>query len=335
MSKHMSLRSESALAPHVGALLEALASSSTQPLDLQRTGFDPLDLALDGGFNSEELVLVGGRPGVGKTVMMTQLARTAALAGRRAVYVSYEHSERAMLSRLLTLELAESSEDLDATMLLTLRRLVRSYCFGSTTDEEFRGFHPRLSVAADRLSSLGERLQIVAASHRTTDLEVIIGLASATLSTGDLLLVDYLQKIPAPVTTDRGPTFEVAEVLKDLANELGVTVVVAAAATDAGINRGRLRLEQLEGGAGLAHECDIALILNEKLTATSPVHLAYDTTRIDEARNQVVVSVEKNRRGPTDINMQYTKDFANFRFRSKGTFVSDTLMDDIPTEERT
>ena len=57
--------------PHVGALLEALASSSTRPLDLQGTGFDPLDLALDGGFNSEELVLVGGRPGVGKTVMMT------------------------------------------------------------------------------------------------------------------------------------------------------------------------------------------------------------------------------------------------------------------------
>ncbi|MFA9564030.1 MAG: DnaB-like helicase C-terminal domain-containing protein [Acidimicrobiales bacterium] len=333
MSKHMSLQSGTTQMPHVGTLLEALASSSTQPLDLQGTGFDPLDLALDGGFNSEELVLVGGRPGVGKTVMMTQLARTAALAGRRAVYVSYEHSERAMLSRLLTLELAENSDDLDATMLLTLRRLIRSYCFGSTTDEEFRAHHPRLSVSADRLASLGERLQIVAASHRTTDLEVISQLASAALSTGDILLIDYLQKIPAPVTTDRGPTFEVAEVLKDLANELGVTVVVAAAVTDAGISRGRIRLDHLEGRAALAHECDIALILNEKVKATSPVHLAYDTTRIDEARNQVVMSVEKNRRGPTDINMEFTKDFANFRFHPNGSFVSDTLMDDIPSEE--
>ncbi len=68
------------------------------------------------------------------------------------------------------------------------------------------------------------------------------------------------------------------------------------------------------------------------MKATSPVHLAYDTTRIDEARNQVVVSVEKNRRGPTDINMEFTKDFANFRFDPKGSFVSDTLMDDLPTE---
>lgn len=333
MAKHLALDDGMAERPHVGALLAALASSATQPLDLQGTGFDPLDLALDGGLNAEELVLVGGRPGVGKTVMLTQLARTAALAGRRAVYVSYEHSERAMLARLLTLELAETSDDLDPTTLLSLRRVVRAYCFGSITDEVFRGEHPRLSVAADRLASLGERLQIVAASHRTTDLEVISELASATVSTGDLLVIDYLQKIPAPVTTDRGPTFEVAEVLKDLANELGATVVVAAAASDMGIVRGRLRLDHLEGGAGLAHECDVALLLNEKVKATSPVHLAYDTTRIEEARNQVVVSVEKNRRGPTDINMEFTKDFANFRFDPKGTFVSDTLIDDIPRED--
>jgi replicative DNA helicase len=332
MANHMSLDSDATQMPHVGALLEALAASSTQPLDLQATGFDPLDLALDGGLNAEELVLIGGRPGVGKTVMMTQLARTAALAGRRAVYVSYEHSERAMLARLLTLELAENADGLDATMLLTLRRLIRSYCFGGITAREFQTHHPRLSVASDRLASLGERLQIVAASHRTTDLPVITELASAAVSTGDMVLIDYLQKIPAPEHTDRGPTFEVAEVLKDMANELGVTVVVAAAASDAGIARGRLRLDHLEGGAGLAHECDIALLLNEKVKATSPVHLAYDTTRIDQARNQVVVSVEKNRRGPTDINMEFSKDFANFRFDPKGSFVSDTLMDDIPTE---
>ena len=333
MTEHLSLESGPAELPHVGALLDALASSSTQPLDLQGTGFDPLDLALDGGFNAEELVLVGGRPGVGKTVMLTQVARTAALAGRRSVYVSYEHSERAMLSRLLTLELAETAEGMDATTLLSLRRVVRSYCFGWTTDAEFRSEHPRLPVAADRLASLGERLQIVAASHRTTDLGVISELASSSVSTGDLLVIDYLQKSPAPTTTDRGPTFEVAEVLKDLANELGVTVVVAAAASDAGLGRGRLRLDHLEGGAGLAHECDVALLLNEKVSATSPVHLAYDTTRIEEARNQVVVSVEKNRRGPTDINMEFTKDFANFRFDRKGRFVSDTLMDDIPRED--
>ena len=332
MSKHMSLDSGHAQVPHVGALLEALATSPAQPSDLQATGFDPLDLALDGGFNAEELVLLGGQPGVGKTVMMTQLARTTALAGRRALYVSYEHSERAMLSRLLTLELAEQSEGMDATTLLTLRRQIRSYCFGAVGDDQFRRTDPRLSVAADRLASLGERLQIVGGSRRTTDLDVISELAAATVSTGDIVLIDYLQKIPPPRVLDRGATFEVAEVLKDLANELGVTVVVAAAASDAGLARGRLRLDHLEGGAGLAHECDIALLLNEKLTATSPVHLAYDTTRIEEARNLVVVSVEKNRRGPTDINMEFTKDFANFRFNPKGSFVADTLMDDIPRE---
>ena len=333
MTKHMGFDAETPQMPHVGALLEALATSSTQPLDLQPTGFDPLDLALDGGFNAEELVLIGGRPGVGKTVMMVQLARTAALSGRRVLYISYEHSERAMLSRLLTLELASTADDLDATTLLTLRRVVRAYCFGSISNEDFRDDHPRLSVAADRLASLGERMQIVAGSHRTTDLSVITRLASDAVADGDLVLVDYLQKIPAPEVTDRGPTFEVAEVLKDMANELGVTVVVAAAASDAGIGRGRLRLDHLEGGAGLAHECDVALLLNEKVGATSPVHLAYDTTRIEEARNQVVISVEKNRRGPTDINMEFTKDFANFRFDPKGRFVSDTLIDDIPRED--
>ena len=34
------------------------------------TGYDPFDAALGGGLHAEDLVLVGGRPGVGKTIAM-------------------------------------------------------------------------------------------------------------------------------------------------------------------------------------------------------------------------------------------------------------------------
>jgi len=69
------------------------------------TGFDPLDAALGGGVGVQDLVIVGGRPGVGKTVVALQWARWMAMQGRPVVFACYEHGERALLARLFALEL--------------------------------------------------------------------------------------------------------------------------------------------------------------------------------------------------------------------------------------
>ena len=43
------------------------------------TGFGPLDDVLRGGMRAQDLVLVGGRPGIGKTVITLQWARWMAM----------------------------------------------------------------------------------------------------------------------------------------------------------------------------------------------------------------------------------------------------------------
>ena len=72
------------------------------------TGFTPLDACLGGGLQAEDLVLLGGPQGVGKTVAVLQMARNIARDGHAlAIVVCFEHSEIYLLLRLLSMESVE------------------------------------------------------------------------------------------------------------------------------------------------------------------------------------------------------------------------------------
>jgi hypothetical protein len=46
-----------------------------------------------------------------------------------------------------------------------------------------------------------------------------------------------------------------------------------------------------------------------------------------------VFGIEKNRDGPGLVDLEFRKDFANFRFDSHGSFVAEQLVDDVLFEE--
>ena len=71
------------------------------------TGFEPLDELLAGGIRPGELMLLGGKPGVGKTIACLQAARAMARQGVVVVYLCYEHDDVTLLTRLLSCELGE------------------------------------------------------------------------------------------------------------------------------------------------------------------------------------------------------------------------------------
>jgi replicative DNA helicase len=64
------------------------------------TGFPILDQKLGGGLRSKQLLVIGGRPGTGKTSLMGQMAAQMAMAGYRTMLVTIEMSGREMVSRL-------------------------------------------------------------------------------------------------------------------------------------------------------------------------------------------------------------------------------------------
>ena len=72
------------------------------------TGFQPLDDVLSGGIRAQDLVLLGGRPGVGKTVASLQWARWMAMQGDTALSPQLAAT---MLDEVRRLDVPDSPEE--------------------------------------------------------------------------------------------------------------------------------------------------------------------------------------------------------------------------------
>ena len=148
------------------------------------TGYHPLDTFLGGGFAPQDLVVVGGKPGTGKTVAMMQWARTIARAGKTAAMVSYDHGERSMLSRLLSLELGEAAGDVDLTTMEHLRRAIKDHLAGACTAEKLVAFHPALRRAYEAVESYGPNLYLFRGSAIETDIAALRTMAQEVVGPG-------------------------------------------------------------------------------------------------------------------------------------------------------
>ncbi|MGI9621993.1 MAG: DnaB-like helicase C-terminal domain-containing protein [Acidimicrobiales bacterium] len=292
------------------------------------TGFHPLDSVLDGGFSPQDLVLLGGKPGVGKTIAMVQWARNMAQQGARVVFASYELSERNLLGRLLSAEVCARHKDLDSTAKHRLKMIILdSIKAGAVAeDQDVRGV---IREAYDAIDEYADRLLLQRVSGYHTGPSELNDLAAEWVGPGGALFVDYLQKVPVRGAKDDSErVLTVAESLKETAMTHDVCVVAAAAVNAEGLGQRRLRLEHMRGSALLAHEVDLAIAMNEKSTALSKSHLAYDPHLLEASKNQIVFSIEKNREGPANVHLEFDKEFEDYRFNPAGGFVAQRLTDD-------
>jgi len=298
------------------------------------TQFQPLDDVLGGGLRAQELVLLGGRPGVGKTIAALQWARAFALAGRTALYVCFEHSPQVLLGRLFALELGSLVRPDEVTSLDKLRELAREIALGAGDVADLVA-DPLGEEALGRVRAYGDRLHLVQASGKTTGMAEIEAMVTQRRDGPTALFVDYVQKVQTDLRFDdeSARTTLVVESLKDLAMTHEIAVVGIAAADKPAFEARRMRLHHLRGSAALAHECDVALILNEMALAVSKTHLAFDPVCAETFKRKVVMSVEKNRGGPAQMDLEFTKDFGSYRFDTDGTFVTDRLVDDVLINE--
>jgi replicative DNA helicase len=293
-----------------------------------RTGFHPLDDVLDGGFSSQDVVLLGGKPGVGKTIAMIQWARNIAAAGHRVVFASYELSEPNLLGRLLTTEIGIRNRHLDQQQRHEIKSVIRN-CVKAGTVGDDNAVRQVIRDAYDAIDDYADRLLLQRVSGYHTGPGELAALAADWVGPGGVLLVDYLQKVPVKGAKDDSErVLRVAESLKETAMAHDVCVVAAAAVNAEGLGERRLRLEHMRGSALLAHEVDLAIAMNEKSTALSRSHLAYDPHLLERSKNQVVFSIEKNREGPANVHLEFDKEFEDYRFNPDGGFVAQRLADD-------
>lgn len=318
-------------AHRVSTLLEQLRTGSFESVGLAPvgTGFEPLDSVLDGGFLPGEVILLGGQPGAGKTICALQWARNICLSGRKVTFACFEHDEPTLMYRLVVQEMAALTSHGDPTARIQARAVIRDLMLGLINLDQAVQRSPLVYAAIEVVEQYASRLQLIRASTQRTTPEELELASMSHIEPGSVLVVDYLQKLPVPnVPNLEERVYRAVEILKELAIHHQVSVVALSAASSTGIGVDRLRLEHLRGSDALAHECDMAIVLNQKVTATSDRHLKFDLTQLDEARRRSLFSIEKNRRGEVDIHLEFVKDFANFRFDPNGSFVSEALEGD-------
>lgn len=293
------------------------------------SGFTPLDEALNGGFAPQDLVVLGGKPGVGKTVAMVQWARNLAAAGHRVLFASYELGERNLLSRLLTAEVGSRNHHLDHTSRRNVAQIIRdSVKSGSVSnDTQVREV---IRQAYDAIDAYADRLLFQRVSGQNTGRAELAQLGQEWVGDGGIMIVDYLQKVPVRgVGSDEERVLKVSEALKEQAMSQNICIIAAAAVDGAGLGERRVRLQDLRGSALIAHEADVAIAMNEKHTALSKNHLAFDAHLLEEARNQVLFSIEKNREGATNVHVEFDKQFEDYRFDPFGRYCAQKLADGL------
>ncbi len=107
----MTRRDAEASLEGVVARIDAVAPGGTAP-DTVTSGFPSLDRMLGGGFRRQDLIVLGGDVGSGKSALALAIAIRAALAGSPTLYLSGEMSPERVLERALALEGRASIDDL-------------------------------------------------------------------------------------------------------------------------------------------------------------------------------------------------------------------------------
>ena len=302
------------------------------------SGFGLLDSTLDGGLRSGELVLLGGSEGAGKTTIAVQMVRNAVAAGRHAVVFSYEHGATTLLQRLLALEAATAAaaEDQHPSAAADVH-LVRSVFEAQNPDRrglaDALGKLPYGRQALEAVDGYASRLHIHESTNQTTSEEIASVVDAVLTESGEppMVLVDYLQKVhvDGDVGDEVARTTVVTETLKDLALELSCPVVAITAADRESLGAGhRMRTRDLRGSSALAYEADVVLILSSKEDVVSREHLVYDLGAINRFRQWSVVSVEKNRHGLGDVELEVHKDFEHGRFHPAAQIVTERLIEE-------
>jgi len=305
------------------------------------SGFSALDKSLNGGFRTGELVLLGSRPGLGKTTFALQVVRNLIASGHSAVYFSFEHDNHSLLERLIVMEAAE----ITGPTAVRLAGVRQAFDVPQSSDRMMEG---RLAgtdggvEAVQALQKYARRLHVHRSSGAETDVEAM----RRTIETirehsGEMpfVVVDYLQKVhavagsvdrrqPARLAEDDRGT-EVVEGLKDMALDLSVPVLALVAVDKSGLTTAtRTRVQDLRGSSALAHEADVVLILNNKFDVVARHHLMYNLANAAQFRSWVVMSIEKNRNGVDSVDLEFRKRFEHSRFDTDGGRVAEELIDD-------
>ncbi len=234
------------------------------------SGIPPLDV-LTTGLNRSDLIIVGARPGMGKTSFALNIARNVAQQNRTVIFFNLEMSCEQMVNRMLSFEARVSGKKLRTGVL---------------ENDEW-----------DRLAHAGGKLlQMPMYLDDTASITVPEMMARVRrIKDVGLIIIDYLQLMHSAQKIDNRvqEVSEVTRSLKIMAKELNVPVIVCAQlsrGTDKQTANHRPALSDLRESGSIEQDADQVLFLYRdeyyKNTAKDPDAVEVGTSEIIVAKNR-------------------------------------------------
>ena len=167
-------------------------------------GFDKLDELL-GGLEGGDMIVIGARPAVGKSALVTQITSNLAKQGKRIGFYNLEMQNKQVYERFVV---SESG--------IGLTRLRRAIKFLGDEEERFNKANETLEKAENIVITSGcaKSVSDIRSESRHMDYDIII--------------IDYMQLLKAETTYRGNRAAEVGEIsrsIKNLAMELNIPII--------------------------------------------------------------------------------------------------------------
>jgi len=274
------------------------------------TGLTDLDSRL-GGLHKQDLVIIAGRPSMGKTALATNIAFHAA----RNIEKKGDKSTIAFFS------LEMSSEQL-STRILSEQSRIRSNDIrrGKVSEKEFEQFIETSKNIFNLPLFIDETpaITIAAISNRSRRIKRLFGL--------ELIIVDYIQLMRSSGKKEYNRVQEISEItqgLKALAKELNVPVLALSQLSRAVEQRDdkKPQLADLRESGSIEQDADVVMFVfrqayylqNKEPTVGSIEHAEWQT-KMNEISHLADIMISKQRHGPTgNVKVEFEAMYTKFK----------------------
>ena len=273
------------------------------------TGLTDLDYRL-GGLHKSDLLIIAGRPSMGKTALATNIAFNAAKKiqndGRKSTiaFFSLEMSSEQLSTRILAEQSRIKSNDIRT---------------GKISEEQFDKFIETSKNISELPLYIDETpaISIAALSNRARRIKRLYGL--------DMVVVDYIQLMKASNFRE-GRVQEISEItqgLKALAKELSVPVLALSQLSRAVEHRDdkKPQLSDLRESGSIEQDADVVMFvyreayyLQGKEPRIATVEHAEWQAKMNDISHLAEIIIGKQRHGPTgNVMLEFEAMFTKFK----------------------
>ena len=274
------------------------------------TGLRDLDDKL-GGLHQSDLIIIAGRPSMGKTSLATNIAFNAAKklqeSGKKSsiAFFSLEMSSEQLSTRIISEQARISSND--------IRR-------GRISDEQFDKFLETSKNIAELPLYIDETpaISIAAMSNRARRIKRLFGL--------DMIVVDYIQLMRGTTYNKDGRVQEISQItqgLKAVAKELSIPVIALSQLSRQVEQRDdhKPQLSDLRESGSIEQDADVVMFvyregyyLQRKEPREATVEHAEWQAKMNEVAHLAQIIIGKQRHGPIgNVTLEFEERFTKFK----------------------